>query len=247
MPLTPEDVRNKRFTPVRLREGYDMAEVDSFLDEVEAELERMVAEEEELRQRVKRSAGTTPAAQPQSAPAPARTQPAAESPTPPVAEGTAGTRAARLLEIAASNADELVAEAQAEAEVLLRQARTEAEELTTTTKTEAERRTADAKAKAEEVTAIAKAEAEEVTRTAKADADALGAQTERRRQELLGELVREKAALKQEIEHLRTFEREYRNRLREYLTSHLATLDGEEAEGATLPTGPAEQNGRPQG
>ncbi|MEO6605667.1 MAG: DivIVA domain-containing protein, partial [Aeromicrobium sp.] len=38
MPLTPEDVRNKRFTPVRLREGYDMGEVDQFLDEVEAEL-----------------------------------------------------------------------------------------------------------------------------------------------------------------------------------------------------------------
>ena len=38
MPLTPEDVSNKRFTPVRLREGYDMGEVDQFLDEVEAEL-----------------------------------------------------------------------------------------------------------------------------------------------------------------------------------------------------------------
>ena len=36
MPLTPEDVSNKRFTPVRLREGYDMGEVDQFLDEVEA-------------------------------------------------------------------------------------------------------------------------------------------------------------------------------------------------------------------
>ena len=34
MPLTPEDVSNKRFTPVRLREGYDMGEVDQFLDEV---------------------------------------------------------------------------------------------------------------------------------------------------------------------------------------------------------------------
>ena len=38
MPLTPEDVSNKRFTTVRLREGYDMGEVDQFLDEVEAEL-----------------------------------------------------------------------------------------------------------------------------------------------------------------------------------------------------------------
>ena len=52
MPLTPEDVRNKRFTPVRLREGYDMGEVDQFLDEVEAELERLTVENEELRSRI---------------------------------------------------------------------------------------------------------------------------------------------------------------------------------------------------
>ena len=44
MPLTPDDVRNKRFTPLRLREGYDMAEVDAFLDEVEAELIRLAEE-----------------------------------------------------------------------------------------------------------------------------------------------------------------------------------------------------------
>ncbi len=42
--LTPEDVRNKRFTPVRFREGYDMDEVDLFLDRVEAELVRLAAE-----------------------------------------------------------------------------------------------------------------------------------------------------------------------------------------------------------
>ncbi|MET0447362.1 MAG: DivIVA domain-containing protein, partial [Aeromicrobium sp.] len=52
MPLTPEDVRNKRFTPVRLREGYDMGEVDQFLDEVEAELERLTVENDELRAKV---------------------------------------------------------------------------------------------------------------------------------------------------------------------------------------------------
>ena len=49
MPLTPEDVRSKRFTPVRLREGYDMGEVDQFLDEVEAELERLYKENNDLR------------------------------------------------------------------------------------------------------------------------------------------------------------------------------------------------------
>ena len=36
MALTPEEVRNKQFTTVRLREGYDEDEVDAFLDEIEA-------------------------------------------------------------------------------------------------------------------------------------------------------------------------------------------------------------------
>src|SRR5690242_6734073 len=50
MPLTPEDVSNKRFTAVRLREGYDMGEDDQFLDEVE--LTRLVTENDELRAKV---------------------------------------------------------------------------------------------------------------------------------------------------------------------------------------------------
>src|SRR5688572_11455173 len=52
MPLTPEDVSNKRFTPVRLREGYDMGEVDQFLDEVEAELARLTQENNDLRSKL---------------------------------------------------------------------------------------------------------------------------------------------------------------------------------------------------
>ncbi|MGH3445529.1 MAG: DivIVA domain-containing protein, partial [Nocardioidaceae bacterium] len=52
MPLTPEDVSNKRFTPVRLREGYDMGEVDQFLDEVESELSRLTRENDDLRSKL---------------------------------------------------------------------------------------------------------------------------------------------------------------------------------------------------
>src|SRR5699024_6213181 len=75
MPLTPEDVRNKRFTPVRLREGYDMGEVDQFLDEVEAELERLTVENEELRAKVAAASsgettGLIAPSQTQAAPAP---------------------------------------------------------------------------------------------------------------------------------------------------------------------------------
>ena len=52
MPLTPEDVDNTRFTTVRLREGYDMQEVDLFLDEVQEELARLNRENDELRDRL---------------------------------------------------------------------------------------------------------------------------------------------------------------------------------------------------
>jgi DivIVA domain-containing protein len=48
MTLTADDVQNKEFLTVRLREGYDMQEVDAFLDEVETELRRLHAENERL-------------------------------------------------------------------------------------------------------------------------------------------------------------------------------------------------------
>ena len=51
MALTPEDVVNKRFQPTKFREGYDQDEVDDFLDEVVVELRRLGQENEELRQR----------------------------------------------------------------------------------------------------------------------------------------------------------------------------------------------------
>ncbi len=49
MPLTPADVRNKQFSTTRLRPGYDEEEVDAFLDEVEAELDRLIQDNDELR------------------------------------------------------------------------------------------------------------------------------------------------------------------------------------------------------
>ncbi len=134
MPLTPEDVSNKRFTPVRLREGYDMGEVDQFLDEVEAELARLTKENDDLR--AKLSAAQTGGASSFEPPATQQTPVVQEpeptpEPTPepesvvvaaaePVVPQTirvetvpeASNAAARLLEIATRNADELVDERQ---------------------------------------------------------------------------------------------------------------------------------------
>ena len=52
MPLTPEDVVNKRFQPTKFREGYDQDEVDDFLDEIVVELRRVHQENEDLRRRL---------------------------------------------------------------------------------------------------------------------------------------------------------------------------------------------------
>jgi DivIVA domain-containing protein len=42
MGLTPEDIRNKQFTTVRFKEGYELDEVDNFLDEIEVSMSELV-------------------------------------------------------------------------------------------------------------------------------------------------------------------------------------------------------------
>ena len=50
MALMPEDLQNQRFTPVRFSEGYDMDEVDNFLDnDVEPRLKELISENERLK------------------------------------------------------------------------------------------------------------------------------------------------------------------------------------------------------
>jgi DivIVA domain-containing protein len=113
MPLTPEDVQKKQFSTVRFKEGYDEEEVDAFLDEVEAELRRLIAENQSLG----RAAQTGPAA-------PAAAAPTAPAPSAP-AEDPSET-ALRTLLLAQRTADEAIAQAKAEAEHVVAQARVRA-------------------------------------------------------------------------------------------------------------------------
>ena len=236
MPLTPEDVSNKRFTPVRLREGYDMGEVDQFLDEVEAELARLLKENEDLRS--KRSVAGEPAGKPAQPPATGKdaTKDATKTDTSAKADGDAdkvdkapaaapkeeikvvtaaeaSSAATRLLELATRNADEVVAEAREEATEIVGKARTEAEQLEADTKTRTE----------------------ELEKQARTRAQNLDAETEAKRRELLGDMEREKSRLDGEVDNLRAFEREYRSRLKSYFTQQLQALDGT-GEAGELPT-----------
>ena len=224
MPLTPEDVRNKRFTPVRLREGYDMGEVDQFLDEVEAELARLTQENDELRAKLAAAQSGAPAFEGYDTPTQATPVPAA-APTPepapvvaaaPVASEVSGgvetirvetvpeasNAAARLLEIATRNADELVEDAKNEADKIVGEARTKAERLENEAKGKADRLESDARARAE----------------------MLDSETAERRTQLFGDLEKERDKLNIEVENLRSFEREYRSRLKSYFTQQLEAL-----------------------
>ncbi|MBF4160632.1 DivIVA domain-containing protein [Nocardioides acrostichi] len=230
MPLTPEDVSNKRFTPVRLREGYDMGEVDQFLDEVEAELARLTKENEELRSRVSSAQGDDPAATqavavtPEPAPAPEPEPEPEPAPAPatfekPAASGgvetirvetvpEASNAAARLLEIATRNADELVEEAKNDADKIIGEARTKAERLGTESQQKADKLESDARTRAQ----------------------MLDSETAERRQQMFGDLERDRDKLAGEVENLRSFEREYRSRLKSYFAQQLQSLDnGEES------------------
>ncbi len=198
MPLTPEDVSNKRFTPVRLREGYDMGEVDQFLDEVEAELARLTRENEDLRSKLsaaQQGGGSAPA------PAPVAAAPVETIKVTTVAD--ASSAAARLLEIATRNADELVGEAKDEADKIVGEARTKAERLESESKIKSDRVESDARTRSQ----------------------MLDSETAERRQQLFGDLEKEKDKLNAEVENLRSFEREYRSRLKSYFTQQLEALD----------------------
>ncbi len=226
MPLTPEDVSNKRFTPVRLREGYDMGEVDQFLDEVEAELARLTAENDELRAKLAAAQSGSPSSEaptqltavPEApAPMPVATEapaaPPAPAPAPVVAPASvetirvetvpeASNAAARLLEIATRNADELVEEAKNEADRIVGEARTKAERLENESKGKADRMESDARSRSE----------------------MLDGETAERRTQLFADLEKERDKLSVEVENLRSFEREYRSRLKSYFTQQLEAL-----------------------
>ncbi|MCA1710089.1 MAG: DivIVA domain-containing protein, partial [Actinobacteria bacterium] len=111
MPLTPADVANKQFK-IAFR-GYSLDEVDSFLDEVEGELGRLLRENNELRTS-----------------SPAAAAPVYAAPPPPIAAppapGEGQEAALRTLLLAQRTADEAIREAQAEADQILSDARARA-------------------------------------------------------------------------------------------------------------------------
>ena len=105
MTLTADEVHDKQFRLVRQSTGYDIDEVDAFLDEVEGTIRGLQAELEDARAGVYETSG------PQQPTAPAE---------PPA------SAAARILELAQRTADDYASEARRAADGLVAEARDQA-------------------------------------------------------------------------------------------------------------------------
>jgi DivIVA domain-containing protein len=234
MPLTPADVRNKQFSTTRLRPGYDEEEVDAFLDEVEAELDRLLQENEELRAKLAEvlRGGKMPASlgsphmdgpdlmpqEPMHRPEPER-RPEPMPMHKSSAEDNMDT-AARVLALAQQTADQAIADARREADETLGRARREADDLLNKASRQSEQITSDARARAE----------------------SLERDAQERHRQAMGSLVQSREELERRVDDLRAFEREYRSRLKAYLEGQLRDLEAGAADSGVFPavaaTGP---------
>ncbi len=196
MPLTPQEVASKVFGPTRMRRGYDENEVDAFLDAVEAELTRLNAENERLRAELKLAGRAVPEADSVEDPAPAAADTVATPPPAPVAEPVV----AAAPEPAPAPSEPV--EQQVTRMLVLAQ------------------QTADA------AISEAQSDADRTRGAARIEAERVLAEARARAAEEIGIMERSKASLETQVEQLQTFEREYRQRLRAYLSMQLSELDG---------------------
>ncbi len=254
MPLTPADVHNVAFSkPPIGKRGYNEDEVDAFLDLVETELARLIEENADLRQRVSeldaevasgRSGGAQPTqTMPVYEPEPERERSApavVEVVSPSITEEQA-VKAARVLSLAQDTADRLSASASEEAHRLVSEAQANADQIVSEARYVAETTVNDARQRADAMLADAQSRSENQLRQAQEKAEFLQGDAERKHSELMTTINQQRTVLEGRLEQLRTFEREYRTRLKTYLESQLEEL-GQRGSAAPVDSGDAGYN-----
>ena len=246
MPLTPADVHNVAFSkPPIGKRGYNEDEVDAFLDLVEAELARLIEENNDLRTQIEQAEQRLVGTQVElddartkihatvSMPPPMRIvddqRPLSPVPPPSPIEltspgGDHHVQAAKVLGLAQEMADRLTGEAKAEADGMLGEARTKSEQLLSEARMKADSMVNEARGRAESMLGDARNRAETLERQSREKAASLERDAQRKHAETIGAISAEKVSLEKKIDELRTFEREYRTRLKTYLESQLRDL-----------------------
>jgi DivIVA domain-containing protein len=244
MPLTPADVHNVAFSKPPLgKRGYHEDEVDAFLDLVGAELARLIEQNSDLRNQVEQldqqqraaPVDTGPNLRPLEPP-----RPVMALVSPPMKQQTStggdhNAQAVKVLGLAQEMADRLTGEAKTEADTMLSEARTKSEQLLCEARAKADGMVNEARTRAETMLNDARTKAETLDRQSREKAASLEREAARKHTEIIAVLNQDKSTLEKKIDELRTFEREYRTRLKTYLQSQLRELDGR---GSAAPADP---------
>jgi DivIVA domain-containing protein len=233
MPLTPADVHNVAFSkPPIGKRGYNEDEVDAFLDLVESELARLIEENADLRQRVGELDSELSSARAgaiQTTQAIPLYQPEPQPVVATVTESIEMTedqalKAARVLSLAQDTADRLTTTARTESDKMLAEAHANAEQIVSEARYIADTTVNEARQRADAMLADAQSRSETQLRQAMEKADILQADAERKHTELMTTINQQRSVLEGRLDQLRTFEREYRTRLKTYLESQLEEL-----------------------
>jgi DivIVA domain-containing protein len=268
MALTPEDVVNKRFNPTKFREGYDQDEVDDFLDEVVVELRRLNQENEELRQRLvagdarinelQRSAAAAaaaPSVMPAVVAAPVPEPVAAPEPA-SVTESMDPGNTNNLLQLARRLHEEHVREGMEKRDALIAEGHATAARVVSEAQATQQAQLAEAQAAAEahlaetqqaaqtqlaEAQQAAQAQLAEAQQTQAAQLAAFEAEKASLEQATAG-LTQSKTALETQIDELRSFEKEYREKLRSYIEGQLQELENSSSLSSGAPAASAPES-----
>ncbi|MGJ3507312.1 DivIVA domain-containing protein [Enemella sp. A6] len=237
MTLTLEEVRNTKFHIAR-RAGYEVTDVDNFVDRVEESFKQLVEENDMLRRQVeslqaaKQNADEAedkyrPVAAPAQPQQPQQQQAQGEGAPERLVVTTAADASpavVRLVQMATEQAERVVTEAEAEAQAKVDEANRRAHEITT-----------DAETRASRVESEARVNAERMTTDAKNRADDLDRQVGARRRELFAELETERDQLKSQVGQLREFEGNYRKSFIDSLRDQLHRLENAHFEPGETP------------
>jgi DivIVA domain-containing protein len=237
MTLTLDDVRNKRFRMAR-KSGYEVLEVDEFVDEVEESFAQLIQENQNLKKQIEALKAAPPPQQPIAPAAPTVQAPQPRQPAPSqsaMAQPQSGTivvttgkeasaAVVRLVEMSTEQAERLVEEATEDANRIREEANRTAHQLTTDARTRAERVESEARVNAERLQADALSRAEKLDR-----------EIESRRGEMFGDLERQRDDLTAAVATLRNFEAAYRTNLTTHLRKQIESLESGRAEPVEVP------------
>ena len=245
MTLTLDDVRNMKFRIAR-RSGYEVLDVDQFVDRVEEAFAQLTEENEQLKRQVAdlteaaeasaKASEDRPAAEQPQAWAPPTPEPA---PTPePVAESSqpqgerivvttadeASPAVVRLVQLATEQAEQLVSEARDESDQILQKAQQEANGVTN-----------QARSLAERLESEARLAADRSRNESEARSRAFDEELKERRTEAFSAMETERDQLREAVGELRNFEKSYRSNLTEHLKAQITGLENANLEPNNTP------------